>query len=469
VIEKEGGVAIPSVAEISLLERLSHLLTFARRESLPLPENVQYWQAAYGKEHRMVLFGPVGSRLNDVLLQIADPIAGTSLSGVQVSVLLLGAVGVEPPRVSDSQGELADLVGIVSPASAFLGQIETDRIELFYRQGRSFCLLVTGLEGDPAERAAFREELEQFKIAPLRSRVGPFEVFGADEGDLRDRLATWVESHRDTEHLGQLARVVDGWMAEMTEALALRVAADSRIDADLAFIAGHLDDQIGRLGDILSQERMAGANRLRSALEDLSDACHTGAARFAEWLRKPKGDWRESLADVWAAWSTLAEHVQTAEVALAQRLMVSLVGQMQEFRERYRSELAPWELEGLAPLPPSALVQVEDSGYASARAQIEGLSRPKSEKELLDALLAEVASSARKAVGLAIETLERETARRFQSGPEGDGPIERFAASARTRLAAKRAELTAAAARNELDRLQDAWRRQAEAARRGGV
>jgi hypothetical protein len=192
-----------------------------------------------------------------------------------------------------------------------LGKLEIELMERLAGEGRSFCVVVTRLEGESEkERAEFRAEIEEHKVGPLRRELGPFEVFYSLEG-----LEAWVCSRLEASHLGQLRRGVARGVAALRLTLEARAAEERKIEARLDFLAGHLEDQAGRLRDLVSQERMAVENRvLEAAGEDL------------------------------------AARLETAPRELTSRVRERFAGQIREFSAAYQELLPPFEFDPQAEL-----------------------------------------------------------------------------------------------------------------------
>jgi hypothetical protein len=310
---------------------------------------VAFWRERFARESRLLTCGPVGSRVEAVLAALTsarvdearlhrricevrpdpaggsepdgiDVVPGDPFAGALVSAAVYGTAAMDPDALplADWLDRVA-LVAVVSPAPAVLGKLEIELMERLTREGRGFCVLITRLEGSDEERAELRAEIEEHKVEPLRDELGGFEVFYAgDEEDpaLRDGLAAWVRPRLDSEHLSQLHRVVARWTAELRSGLEARAAGERRIAARLDFLAGHLEDQIGRLRDLVSQESTAMENRVLEAVS---------AARLA-----------------------------SAPGELARRVRERFAVQIREFCEAYRDLLPPFDFDPREAFSPPA-------------------------------------------------------------------------------------------------------------------
>jgi hypothetical protein len=331
------------------------------REQGEVPGVVAFWRETFAQERRLLTCGPVGSRVEAVLAALTgarvdearlhrricevrpDPAGGSEPDGIDVlpgdlfagalvSAAVHGTAAMDPDALplADWLDRVA-LVSVVSPAPAVLGKLEIELMERLTREGRGFCVVITRLEGSDEEHA----EIEEHKVEPLREELGGFEVFYvAEEGGpaLRDSLAAWVLPRLDSEHLSQLHRVVARWTAELKSGLEARAAGERKIAARLDFLAGHLEDQVGRLRDLVTQERTAMDNRVLEAVRALEKARDE-----AVLTGRPAG--------MGTAREELAARQVSAPGELVRRVRERFAGQIREFCEAYRDLLPPFDFD----------------------------------------------------------------------------------------------------------------------------
>lgn len=156
---------------------------------------------------------------------------------------------------------------VLTPASAALGNSEVSLLRRLATVACPYFLLVTGLNGlDDSDREAFCQEIEKFKVGPLRRELGLAEVLYV--GELRNdqkllqTLAGWIEVRSDLALKRLLSRAA-GLLFENAENILLgRITAGERLSSRVARIREHAEDQIRRLEDHVSLE----VQRLKSGI-----------------------------------------------------------------------------------------------------------------------------------------------------------------------------------------------------------
>lgn len=218
-----------------MLRRLQDLAT---AYGLDVPPIVAFHAAHRGDQPRACVFTPVGAGAESLLASLEG-----NASPVQWSIAVCGAIGSHDDAITDSLVRV-DVPLIATSADAPFGNVETDLIRRAAARGLPFAVALLGLDG-----RGFLDEIETYRLTPLRAELGDFPMFVDDPPALR----TWVESHAGEGRRRQFAAATTEWRDALQAELArrrekddLRAARIERVEIHLAELAAYMRDLLQR-------------------------------------------------------------------------------------------------------------------------------------------------------------------------------------------------------------------------------
>lgn len=399
--------AAATAQESDLASAFARIATLCAEQQLAVPDVAAFHLATFPSDSRVGLFATPGSPVAELFEALTgvrpdENDLHSSIPEAARDTLLFSAAlyGTVYSAATGAEGwiERVAFPVVVTPAAAVLGKWEVDLMTTLAGQRRPFAVVVLGLDGgDPA---GLIDEIERYKLAPLRRDLGEFPaVMAASTAAAAAELRRRIEPRIGSAKARLLVRVAGAWLAEIERAVAAGIASDRARAARFARVETHLAEHTAALNDSASHETVAAINRLHRCFDVLQEACTDAAREFAARVARPGGAWSEALAPLRRAWDALDDALGAAPIDLARRLQARISGQCTEFCRAYADVVEP-------PTPGSMTISVPENArerpIASSYPRVEQLTRDDTsrvgtnvEQELAAALLAVIAAEVR--------------------------------------------------------------------------